>query len=495
MKLLTYISIFIIFIDVVLLSTDPLDDIGHSSCARPVILFILTMWFWTWTLETFARQNVKFHETIMQGGGMTISECKRRSESAASRWGTFASISTIGYSVLHFGSRALFEDDALKVHEHVDGWHGFSLFLFVQVVVCACLIAVVSASVNRYRCKIPLLRDMSTIVFGFWRVCFAPLLPVKFFDVLLGDWLTSFAKVFGDVTICLCVMIATSEEEESLVATSSCIVSLLTPFAVSLPFMWRFLQCIRCYVDTAKFSHIANAFKYCTGILVVFASTNKRTGGSSVLFWASVMTNSLYSFYWDVVMDWGIFSSLSSSLSTTSTPTIIRDNRRYNRIWYIVAVIVDFFLRISWSMKLSASYGLIFDGEYVGISFSLLSLSHLINLHIKIGTHLFCLKCWNCFAGLCGHVFELSTRTFVQSKQVVIKLYIRIRLPLQMAIKVMMFKTFDTLLFLLHCISESHISHHYYVHCIFYIACLLYTPITQHAIYHIINQQENSSYE
>ena len=50
------------------------------------------------------------------------------------------------------------------------------------------------------------------------------LLPVKFSDVLTGDWLTSFAKVFGDVTICFCVLIATSEDQEALVATSSCIV-------------------------------------------------------------------------------------------------------------------------------------------------------------------------------------------------------------------------------------------------------------------------------
>ena len=225
MKCLTYFAIFVIFVDVVILSNDPLDDIGHSSCARPIILFILTMWLWTWILEVFATQNVKFHETLLfDGGGMTISESKRRSESASYRWRAFASISTIVYSVMHFGTRVFFDEDSLKVHEHVDGWHGLSLFLFVQIVVCACLVAIMSASVTRYRCKIPLLRDMSAIVFGFWRVCFAPLLPVNFSDVLMGDWLTSFAKVFGDVTICLCVLIATSEDQETLVATSSCIV-------------------------------------------------------------------------------------------------------------------------------------------------------------------------------------------------------------------------------------------------------------------------------
>ena len=109
-------------------------------------------------------------------------------------------------------------------------------------------------------------------------------------------------------------------------------------------------------------THVANAFKYATGIIVVFASTNKRSGGSSVLFWASVLLNSLYSFYWDVRMDWGLF---------TSTTTIIRENRRYDKIWYYVAVALDFVLRISWSLKLSASYGLLFDGEYVVFIISL----------------------------------------------------------------------------------------------------------------------------
>ena len=112
-------------------------------------------------------------------------------------------------------------------------------------------------------------------------------------------------------------------------------------------------------------THVANAFKYATGIIVVFASTNKRSGGSSVLFWASVLLNSLYSFYWDIRMDWGLF---------TSTRTIIRENRRYDKVWYYVAVALDFVLRISWSLKLSASYGLLFDGEYSSLLSQVLEL-------------------------------------------------------------------------------------------------------------------------
>merc|ERR1712146_685899 len=111
-------------------------------------------------------------------------------------------------------------------------------------------------------------------------------------------------------------------------------------------------------------THVANAFKYATGIIVVFA-TNKRSGGSSVLFWASVLLNSLYSFYWDIRMDWGLF---------TSTRTIIRENRRYDKVWYYVAVALDFVLRISWSLKLSASYGLLFDGEYSSLLSQVLEL-------------------------------------------------------------------------------------------------------------------------
>lgn len=129
--------------------------------------------------------------------------------------------------------------------------------------------------------------------------------------------------------------------------------------------MWRLLQCVRCYVDTFHMTHVANAFKYATGIIVVFASTNKRSGGSSVLFWASVLLNSLYSFYWDIRMDWGLF---------TSTRTIIRENRRYDKVWYYVAVALDFVLRISWSLKLSASYGLLFDGEYSSLLSQVLEL-------------------------------------------------------------------------------------------------------------------------
>ena len=70
----------------------------------------------------------------------------------------------------------------------------------------------------------------------------------------------------------------------------------------------------------------------------------------------SVTINSLYSFYWDVMKDWDLtmFSAASTGHRPSDYPWGLRRHRFFhsNNIYYTV-VVLNFFLRFSWSIKLS----------------------------------------------------------------------------------------------------------------------------------------------
>lgn len=68
-----------------------------------------------------------------------------------------------------------------------------------------------------------------------------------------------------------------------------------------------------------------------------------------------VFINSFYSFYWDVAKDWDLtlFSS-SRERDNPEYPYGLRRNRYFHaRQMYYIAIVVDLFLRFTWSIKLS----------------------------------------------------------------------------------------------------------------------------------------------
>lgn len=185
---------------------------------------------------------------------------------------------------------------------------------------------------------LPLPSHRASVVRSLGRTLCAGVFPVCFADVLCGDYLTSFSKGFGDLFICSCGMY------NPVIWT--CITALWTPAACSIPFCLRLFQCLRCYYDQPANRHLANALKYSLGVAVVFCSTLKRRGYPGYLYFFLVGVNSLYSFYWDVVWDWGL-----------SPKTLTFEASRHSAfpLWiYRVAVVIDLSLRISWSVKLVA---------------------------------------------------------------------------------------------------------------------------------------------
>lgn len=68
-----------------------------------------------------------------------------------------------------------------------------------------------------------------------------------------------------------------------------------------------------------------------------------------ILWLYTVTLNTLYSFLWDVIMDWGLAATPQARYP------LLRDELRYgNAVYYYLAIIMDFALRLCWSLKLSS---------------------------------------------------------------------------------------------------------------------------------------------
>ncbi|WRT64733.1 uncharacterized protein IL334_001667 [Kwoniella shivajii] len=156
--------------------------------------------------------------------------------------------------------------------------------------------------------------------------------PIFFCDVILADILTSFAKVLGDMWISAC-QIWMGEITHGRVGRNGW-ARYITLAMVSLPYMLRFRQCMLEYYQSSWTSTrpLANALKYFSAFPVIFLSAAQKTVVTEIasqkgvtvqelaemhdrwfgehrlfrLWLLAVCVNSMFSFYWDVEMDWGL---------------------------------------------------------------------------------------------------------------------------------------------------------------------------------------------
>ena len=127
----------------------------------------------------------------------------------------------------------------------------------------------------------------------------------------------------------------------------------------ALPLLFRFLQCLRRYYDTRVGWNLANAFKYALASMVVvfggmhaevksFSSHSHGEGSGSggasnpnpspgspddsassisfftVLYLVAITLSTLYTFAWDVKMDWGLLEGIRVEPTTVPVPQELR---------------------------------------------------------------------------------------------------------------------------------------------------------------------------
>jgi len=112
-----------------------------------------------------------------------------------------------------------------------------------------------------------------------------------------------------------------------------------------LPLWFRFAQCLSKYRETKLSAHFINAGKYLIALFVPLFALWVTKHKFDIYFWVYISIRSvstLYSFFWDLYMDWGLLRSRALSKFA------LRDKVLFPVWFYYWAVLSNFLLRFFW---------------------------------------------------------------------------------------------------------------------------------------------------
>eukprot|EP00298_Acanthocystis_sp_HF-20_P013635 c20445_g1_i6.p1 GENE.c20445_g1_i6~~c20445_g1_i6.p1 ORF type:complete len:596 (+),score=187.30 c20445_g1_i6:352-2139(+) len=191
-------------------------------------------------------------------------------------------------------------------------------------------------------------------------IIISPFGRVTFREFFVADFLTSLVKPMIFLVYSWCFYLSgewlTDPVQEGAKPAAFCdsnqlFMQIITPLLSALPLWFRFLQCVRRYRDTGKrFPNLANAAKYALAHSVVFLGlvAQSANGDFRGVWIASLVLSTLYTFYWDVKMDWGLGSR-------TLTPNCfdLRDRLMFpHKNFYYFAIGADLIMRFLWTLTL-----------------------------------------------------------------------------------------------------------------------------------------------
>ncbi len=194
-----------------------------------------------------------------------------------------------------------------------------------------------------------------------YKVVTAPLHSPTFFHTYVGDIFTSMVKVFQDIVWSIAWLSAGSFVKPGDTSEENCchgfwFKKILIPLVTMLPLVIRFNQCLRKFWDCGdRFPHLANASKYALSSLVtlfgifhpLYLEYNHASEDTRIyqVFWTFIFVlSSLFSYGWDVYMDWGLgrpkYFFLNQPLMFPS------------RSYYYFTIAIDLALRFLWVLTL-----------------------------------------------------------------------------------------------------------------------------------------------
>jgi len=134
-----------------------------------------------------------------------------------------------------------------------------------------------------------------------------------------------------------------------------------------IPYTIRLLQCLKKYFQTYEtFPHIVNAGKYFMSMLAIALSTaldmldlTDTWCGLKYAWVIFLIISTLYSFLWDVLVDWRFFQR-------NSKHPFLRDDILVPKkiAFYYLAIVFDFLLRFFWALSISPKNLLLLRHEY-----------------------------------------------------------------------------------------------------------------------------------
>ncbi|KAN0024748.1 hypothetical protein ACTFIV_009157 [Dictyostelium citrinum] len=178
----------------------------------------------------------------------------------------------------------------------------------------------------------------------------APFRSITFLSFWIADQITSLSIFLKDFNMSLCFLISffnieyCSRQFEWL--------SIILPI---LPFLFRINQCLRVYYDNNENkSQLFNALKYFMGLVVLFFSNlyhNKDNGEVYKIHWILfAMISTIFSTYWDIVKDWGLFTKGCKNY-------LLRDQLLFiYKPFYYHSIISNIIMRFTWVILINPSY-------------------------------------------------------------------------------------------------------------------------------------------
>ncbi|XP_073129980.1 phosphate transporter PHO1 homolog 9-like [Henckelia pumila] len=178
-----------------------------------------------------------------------------------------------------------------------------------------------------------------------WRCVFAPFYKVMFSDFFLADQLTSQVQALRSLQFYVCYYGWGDFQRRSNQCSESKIYGIFNIVIAIIPFWSRVLQCLRRMFEEKDLMQGVNGLKYfSTVVALVFRTMYDLRRGT---FWKIMAASSsgvttIFSTYWDIVMDWGL-------LRKNSKNPWLRDKLLVaNKAVYFVAIVVNILLRLAW---------------------------------------------------------------------------------------------------------------------------------------------------
>ncbi|GAB9465007.1 Inositol monophosphatase [Globisporangium polare] len=225
---------------------------------------------------------------------------------------------------------------------------------------CGAMLMLCPFDVLHLKCRLFVLRRIGRCLWPFQYFSLQlPAHPTPFIEVFLADGLTSLSKFIQDWAVAMLLLSISFTQDVDDLRTSYVSKMKQSPlpyFAASAPYIIRATQCLISFQRTAsvndRFLHLLNTLKYCSSLLVISVGAYPQIMGQgsshkSSFFLLCAVFNSMYSFLWDVIMDWGL-----GQPNLPKRVKFLRHQLLYRpRKLYYVVIVWDFGLRVLWVTK------------------------------------------------------------------------------------------------------------------------------------------------
>ncbi|MFS7970868.1 putative SPX domain-containing protein [Helianthus anomalus] len=179
-----------------------------------------------------------------------------------------------------------------------------------------------------------------------WHCICAPFYAVTLPDFFLADQFTSQVQLLRNLQFYVCYYgWGDFKHRNAETCNNSTVYDVLFIVIAVIPYWIRLLQCIRRWNDGRDSTQALNGLKYFSTIVALVTRTIYSQKGGIAFKVISASTSgfaTIFSTYWDLVMDWGL-------LSKNSENPWLRDKLILpSRSIYFIAMVLNVILRLAW---------------------------------------------------------------------------------------------------------------------------------------------------